>query len=343
MSCAGGVSVVTEFLVKRERLGGDPDSSHLMEVRIKGLKGGHSGNEIDKGRANASILLGRLLYSIRKALKFKIVSLYGGLKDNAIPNEAGALIQIEEEDLFKAKEEAQGFQSMISNEFRSTDPEIKIEVLDYGRIDSDEAKDKVSGWRKRHWAEESEIAADGIDVMDSASSEKIITALRCFPNGIQRMSFEVEGTVQTSLNLGILSDSRDSVRLVFLVRSSVESEKRDVVQRIEAISSLLDGKVSFKGDYPAWGYREDSQLREIMKTVFLEQYGREAEIDSIHAGVECGIFTGKIEGLDAVSFGPNIKDIHTSEEALDIESVQRIWKYMLEVLRRIKTRPAALD
>lgn len=150
------------------------------------------------------------------------------------------------------------------------------------------------------------------------------------------MSADVEGLVQTSLNLGILKTEEDEVSFSFAVRSSVETEKEELVNRISCLVTELGGTVSCMGEYPAWEYRQDSPLRDRMVEVFEEQYGRKPVVQAIHAGVECGLFAGKLPGLDCVSFGPDMKDIHTPKESMDVESVQRTWNYTLEVLRRLR-------
>ena len=150
------------------------------------------------------------------------------------------------------------------------------------------------------------------------------------------MSRDIEGLVQTSLNLGILKTQEKEVTMSFSVRSSVKSEKEELVSRLQCLTESLGGYITCVGDYPAWEYKEDSRLRELMTRVYEEQYGSKPVIQAIHAGVECGLFAGKIEGLDCVSFGPNIYDIHTPKERLEVASVQRTWAYVLEILRRLK-------
>ncbi len=158
----------------------------------------------------------------------------------------------------------------------------------------------------------------------------------CLPGGIQRMSADVEGLVQTSLNLGILKTEEDDVSFSFAVRSSVETEKKELVNRISCLVAALGGTVTCRGEYPAWEYRQDSPLRDRMIEVFEEQYGRKPVVQAIHAGVECGLFAGKLPGLDCVSYGPDMKDIHTPNESMDVESVRRTWEYTREVLKRLR-------
>ena len=172
--------------------------------------------------------------------------------------------------------------------------------------------------------------------MDEASTQRAVCMLCCLPNGVQTMSRDIPGLVQTSLNLGILTTDADTVQASFCVRSSVATQKEMLVARLRCLMAQLGGTVTVSGDYPAWEYRKDSPLRERMVAVFREQYGRDPKVEAIHAGVECGLFAGKLPGLDCVSFGPDLTEIHTCRERMHIASVQRIWRYTLEVLRRCK-------
>ena len=170
--------------------------------------------------------------------------------------------------------------------------------------------------------------------MDKTSTDKALCMLTCLPNGIQAMSMDIPGLVQTSLNLGILSAEETSLTAAFCVRSSLGSQKEMLHRRLRCLMEQLGGTVSISGDYSAWEYRKDSPLRALMTEVFREQYGREPEIEAVHAGVECGILGEKLPGLDCVSIGPNLLDIHTPRERMDIASVQRVWRFLLEVLKR---------
>ena len=168
------------------------------------------------------------------------------------------------------------------------------------------------------------------------SHRNAVAALVQMPFGVQRMSQDMEGLVQTSLNLGILSSSETELHAVFSVRSSVQSEKEALYARLENLMELLGGSVTATGDYPPWEYRKDSPLRELMTQVFREQYGREPEVMAIHAGLECGLFSGRLPELDCVSIGPDMDDIHTTKERLSLASVERTWRYLCEVLKRLK-------
>ena len=337
VSCAGGASVTVHLPVIRKGVSGIPAT-----IKITGLKGGHSGVEIDKGRANSNMLMGRTLYLLSQKYQFNIFSIYGGNKDNAIPRETHATVVFKTgtviEDVQKDIEE---IDKIYSNEYYSTDPGIKT------NIEIEEGSNRYA--------------------FNNKSTSRIITALVSFPNGIQRMSHDIEGLVQTSLNLGILKitqidrrygykhnsgewyyqmakiDQRyayvhysTEVSLNYSVRSSISTEKEEVINRIKCLAEALKCTITCQGDYPAWEYKKDSPLCRLMTEVFEEQYGKKPVVQAIHAGVECGLFAGKLPGLDCVSYGPDIKNIHTPQESMDVESVRRTWEYTLEILKRLK-------
>ena len=172
--------------------------------------------------------------------------------------------------------------------------------------------------------------------LDESSSRSVVCMLTCLPNGIQAMSADMPGLVQTSLNMGILTTGETAVHLSSSVRSSVESQKQMLLQRIACLTAELGGETSTRGEYPGWAYLPDSPLRDLMVEVFTDQYGYEPKVEAIHAGLECGLFSAKLPGLDCVSFGPDLKEIHTFREKMSISSVQRVWKMLVELLRRMK-------
>lgn len=306
VSCAGGVTAKAQLPVEYEQREGI-----VLKIQVSGLQGGHSGVEIDKGRGNACQLLGRALYTMQKTVPFSIITLEGGLKDNAIPREAFAAVLVEEEENVAVAEDClQNLSRKLQHEYRITDPDVKVTCI--------------------------RCEQKGAQAMTSSSTKRVTAALLNLPGGIQRMSFDVEGLVQTSLNLGIMKTEERQVAFSYSVRSSVESEKEALVDQMVCLMEQLGGTVSCSGEYPAWEYRQDSPLRELMSEIFEEQYGRKPVIQALHAGVECGIFAGKLPGLDCVSFGPDMKDIHTPKESMDAASVQRTWEYLLEILRRLK-------
>lgn len=310
VSCAGGATATCHLPVFYENCEG-------MQIRLEitGLEGGHSGVEIDKGRANANQVLGRVLYALKEEVSFEIMSVNGGLKDNAIPREACADIMVDKKsDISVTRDIIKRYNDILSNEYRLTDKGIRIEII--------ESLQEIKNCERK--------------VFDKHTKEAVITALVNLPGGIQKMSRDIEGLVQTSLNLGILKTEENEIVMSFSVRSSVKSEKEELLAKIKCLTESLGGYMTCMGDYPAWEYKEDSKLRELMIQIYEEQYGCKPVVQAIHAGVECGLFAGKIRGLDCVSFGPNIYDIHTPKERLEIASVKRTWEYILEILKRLK-------
>lgn len=302
VGCAGGVDLNCALPIHREAFAGT-----CLEVKISGLTGGHSGTEIHKGRANADRLLGRLLLQLDRKVLYRLVEVEGGTKDNAIPREARALVVTPEPERFQ--EGVETFRKTVQQEYRVTDPELEATV---------------------------EPAAGNRLPMDRISTERIQCLLTSLPDGVQVMSPELAGMVQTSLNLGILYTEENQVCAALLVRSSVESQKEMVAERIEGLLRQLGGQVFRAGDYPGWSYRADSPLRDLFVQVYREQYGKAPKVEAIHAGVECGMFAAKLPGLDCISLGPTLTDIHTYRETMHIASVQRTWNLLLEVLGRMK-------
>lgn len=302
VSCAGGSLTRCALPVRRELFPGA-----ALRLRVSGLAGGHSGTEIHRGRANADLLLGRLLRAMSAVTELRLVSADGGLKDNAIPVAAEAVVAVSDAD--RAKDAAAALAAALEGEYRTTDPVLSVEILP---------------------AETAETP------MDAASTRRALCLLACAPNGVQEMSHDIPGLVQTSLNLGILETTETELSAAFCVRSSVASQKELLHDRLRCLTEQLGGTVDITGDYPAWEYRRDSVLRERMVEAFREQYGRAPRIEAIHAGVECGLLCGKLPGLDCVSIGPDLTEIHTPRERMSISSVQRVWAFVLEVLRRSK-------
>lgn len=305
ISCAGGLSGNSSIPVHRVEAEGEK-----LKIKISGLMGGHSGAEIDKNRANANILLGRFLYELKKQADYEIISMEGGQKDNAITREAVAEILTVQEEAAIIKELAQSCQQQLREEYSGTDEGITLEIVEEGTA-------KAS-------------------VLHPTSREKVLFYLMELPFGIQKMSGTIDGLVETSTNIGIMKLYEDEFFASSSVRSSVEAGKIALSNKIEYLTEFLGGEYVIQGAYPAWEYRKDSPLRDKMVNVYKELYGTEPNVVAIHAGLECGLFFKKMEGLDCVSLGPNMKDIHTSEEVLDIASTKRVWEYLVKALEVLK-------
>ena len=300
--CAGGARAEISIPVKREDFTGE-----TIKISVSGLVGGHSGIEIDRGRANAVVLLGRALYAALQEGGGRIVAVSGGGMDNAIPVSAQAVVAVA--DAEKTLAVCREMERIFRREYAVGDGNVTVAA---GPCRADARP------------------------LDADSSRRVLALLQCAPNGVQEMSREVEGLVQTSLNLGILTTGGDCVRACFCVRSNVNSQKDMLLQRLELLSGLLGGGFSVSGSYPAWEYRADSPLRTLMTEVFTEQYGHAPTVEVIHAGVECGLLADKLPGLDGVSIGPELTQIHTPRERMHIASVQRTWRLVTETLRRLR-------
>ena len=303
--CAGGMAVNVTLPIKRVMQSGEK-----VALTITGLEGGHSGSEIDKEHGNANILMGRLLRALFEETPFGIISLAGGLKDNAIPRECVTELLVPQENVNLVKEIADKLDIELKKEFMTADPSVCIEFEDLGK------------------KEES--------ILDFGSVSRVIFYLRSVPNGVQHMSQVMHGMVETSLNLGIMELNEDALHTVTSIRSSVGTRKADLLDRVTAIVELLGGEAEVEGDYPAWEYKQDSSLRPQIAKVYKQLYGKDPVFETIHAGLECGLLSEKIKNLDCVSFGPDNFDIHTPKERLSISSTGRVWDFIVEFLRQAK-------
>lgn len=299
--CAGGRRARCHVPVKRISRGG-----LRCKLELVGLMGGHSGMEIDKGRANGAALLGRFLMFLRESVPYDLVALEAGAKENVIPKSGQAVILIpagEEGALQKAIEK---FEDCMEAEYGKADPDIRLE-LTIGK-----------------WGE--------FPALDRDSLGRVLTALNLMPNGVQAMSMDLPGLVETSLNMGVALLAEDELIIRQSIRSSVASAKEMVSKKVTLLAEQLGGRVDFQGDYPAWPYARNSELRDLCVEIFEKQYGHAPKIELMHAGLECGIISGKLEGLDCISFGPNQFDIHTPNEHVSISSVGRVWEYLKVIL-----------
>ncbi|MDD5793598.1 aminoacyl-histidine dipeptidase [Clostridium sp. HCP1S3_B4] len=305
VSCAGGIR--TKSIIKLEK---EPLKSNvsLFEISIKGLKGGHSGCDIEKERGNANKILGRVLKGISENLSFDLIEIGGGSKNNAIPRESHAIIATNE--VCKLKESILIFDEIMKNELKVSDSLVSVNVNEYNK----EPKLKISDKRKKD----------------------IINLLFLYPNGINSMSTNIDNLVESSTNLGIIKMTDDYIEFDSAVRSSTRSRLDDIVSKIELLTNLCNAQFEKNDPYPAWEYKQESKVREICKSVYKEMYGEDIKVYAIHAGVECGLFEERIGDLDMVSFGPDIIDAHTPNEHLSISSTERVYEYLLKVLENIK-------
>ena len=301
VSCAGGARATITLPVERRAVYGP-----CVRLVVDGLRGGHSGVEIHKNLANANKVMGEFLRQIEGIMPFMITGIHGGAKDNAIPRSC----QVTAVLMGHEPERINAIAAQLQQEMRDTydEPELVI----YGE----------------------NVDALGGNALNKDLTRTVIALLNSAPNGVQAYSKDIDGLVQTSLNMGVVR-LEDAFRMTFAVRSSVEQEKRELLDRLKAVAEANGATYSEAGNYPAWEYRKESPLREKMVEVYRDLTGKEPEVVAIHAGLECGLLGEKLPGLDCVSIGPNMKDIHTSRERLEIASTQRTWEFLLEVLKRM--------
>ena len=308
VSCAGGVTA----LVTIEKEFKDVNSKVAFNIDVKGLLGGHSGMEINKQRANSNILMGRILNNLlnHANINLDLVQISGGAKNNAIPREADAVILIDEKDEERLKEELNKILNIFKNEFKTSDPKIEILCEKSHKTYNEALKDDIR--------------------------DKIIATIILMPSGIQTMSMDIENLVESSTNLGVINNNKDNFLFEFATRSSVKSLKDEINNKMSLLCKTLDVKLSLEDDYPEWEYAKDSKLEEICINTYEELTGQKPEISAIHAGLECGLLLDAIKGAQAVSIGPNLYDVHTPNEHLDIKSTNRTWNYLLAILKNIK-------
>lgn len=308
VSCAGGVTARTSIPAAWEAI---TDTTLIpYAVKVRGLKGGHSGMEIDKERGNANKLMGRILMSILAKTDFAISSLNGGAKHNAIPREADAVIVIPAKDKAVVEQAIAGCKSMFSTELRTSDADVQVDF--------------------------EILPALPPAMLSKEATHHIVNYLYIVINGITSMSMDIKGLVESSLNLGVITTNKESVDFISSIRSSVKSLKTELYHRLVVTAKLTGGSVASEADYPEWAYNPDSKIRTLFIDVYEKMYGKKPHITAIHAGLECGLFTEKFAGMDAISFGPNLYDVHTPNEHMSISSVQRTWEYLVEVLKNAR-------
>lgn len=305
-SCAGGVNNIVSLPIKWED---SKEAKVAYEISIKGLFGGHSGIEINKNRASALKLVGRLLQSLDSRIGIDISNISGGEKMNAIPKMARATVLVEDNKIEEFKRVINEYQEIFLNEYSTSDPHIKIEIKDIEKSEK---------------------------VINFGTKKNLINILRLLPFGVQTMSHNVEGLVESSNNIGVLEIKDDIIIFNNAIRSSVKSLKDEINGRINSICELTGSSMELAADYPEWEYKVESPIRDLMVKVYKDIYDKEAKVDAIHAGLECGFLKEKVGDIDMVSIGPNIYDVHTPDEHMSISSTQRVFEFLCEVLKRIK-------
>ena len=304
VSCAGGSDFQMTLPIHKKTV-----QATKVTIRISGLAGGHSGIEIHKGRVNADLLMGRVLHAADQIDTYAIIDVNGGDKGNAIPLAAVANIAVEENAAAFAEKLA-GILDEIKKEISDREPQASLTV-------QVEETGAFSVW--------------GAD-----AKQKLLSLLLCAPNGVMDMSVDIEGLVETSLNLGVLKTEDSAVQLLFTLRSCKKSALKFLETRLQMLTKSLGFSAETGGHYPPWEYKADSQLRELYLSCHRTLCGTEARVEAIHAGLECGVLSSKIEGLDCIAIGPALYDVHTVGERLSISSVAQTYALVQQILKECK-------
>lgn len=311
VSCAGGSTMELEAVYQQEAVNGI-----LYRLSISGLLGGHSGVEIQKGRANSNKLVAQVLAGLSKETNYHLLSLDGGKKHNAIPRETIAYVVFEsEQEVRKATSVIGRYCSLYQEAYEDSDPDIHIDLQPCGV--------------------EYKVKNGHLSAFTSSDTEKLIQILMLLPDGVQSMSQTIPGLPETSLNLGVLETLPDESKVYIEVsnRSSNSAGLKLLEEQIQFIAEVCGFHCEIQSSYPGWSYRKDSLLQKVMADIYQELFQKKAAIEAIHAGLECGILASKMPELDIVSTGPDILDIHTPQERMSIASVQRTYTYILAVLK----------
>ena len=301
IGCAGGNVTKCTLPIAREEFHGK-----YYQISVKGLKGGHSGIDINSGRANANVILANFLNYLSNKTEFRLVSINGGKKDNVIPSFSLAEIILSDFDvLYECQID---FLKNIKAEYSFSEPDLNIEI--------------------------SECACDCYP-MDLYSTRSVIDFILISPNGIVELNKNDSSLVDTSLNLGILETRGDCVEISYCVRSGLNHNKYILNERLSKISRFYNCEYTIEGDYPAWEHSNESELISLFTDAYKKTCGTNSEVLTIHAGLECGIFASKIEGLDCISIGCDLEDIHTTRERVNINSVNNLWNMIVSVLTHL--------
>nr|WP_321451890.1 aminoacyl-histidine dipeptidase [uncultured Carboxylicivirga sp.] len=305
IGCAGGVDTIAEFPFEYEKT---PENGFAFKVTVSGLKGGHSGDDIEKGLGNANKILNRYLWEMQRDCDMRLASIDGGNLRNAIAREASAVCIVPQKYKEPARIALNLFFHDVQMEHKVTEPELRM------KLESVDLPEKM---------------------IDEETQKRLLNALYACPHGVIAMSRDIEGLVETSTNLASVKVVDNSIIVTTSQRSSVESSKDDIANMVESVFTLAGAKVTHSDGYPGWTPNTDSEILKITKDSYIQLFEKEPLVRAIHAGLECGLFLEKYPGMDMVSFGPTIKGAHSPDERINIETVQKFWKHLLDVLKNI--------
>jgi dipeptidase D len=308
VGCAGGKDTTGTWKFACEKA---PDRSIFAQVKVSNLKGGHSGLEIDKGRGNAIKIAGRVLQTL-EASGARLSSIDGGNKHNAIPRECEASLFLPVKKIVAAEQILGKLYATVKNELAISEQDLKIDLtLDF--------RNRRNG-----------------KVLKRALQKKILLVIAALPHGVIKMSETIAGLVETSTNLAVIKTGKDSLTVTTSQRSSVASRLAEIVDSVSSVFALGGASIRYTDGYPGWEPDMKSPILKTARSVYRSLYGKSIKVKAIHAGLECGIIGERIPGMDMLSFGPTIEGAHSPDERIYIDSVEKFWKFLLEILRRVR-------
>lgn len=305
IGCAGGTDATAIFEYKEAHV---PEKMVAYKLIVKGLKGGHSGMDIPLGRGNSNKIMFRFLKQAAKDYKIRISKVIGGSLRNAIPREAFVTVVVPEENVADFENAVDFFEGMVASELSSVEPDFTFSCKETELPDS---------------------------VIDEKTQHNLIHAIYACPNGVIRMSNDMEGLVETSTNLAIVKSGNFKIEVQCLLRSSVETAKKDLAEMMDSVFTLAGADIKFDGSYPGWKPNPNSEILEVMKKVYNNKFGKVPELKAIHAGLECGLLGAVYPKWDMISFGPTIRSPHSPDEKVNIATVEKFWNYLVEALQNI--------
>ena len=306
VGCAGGMNTYLSLQLEYENV---PSGNKKFQIEAGGMKGGHSGIDINAEKANAIRVLGRILYQIKEEIDIRLADIKGGSAHNAIPRDADASVFIAEKDVDKFKKITSDFEKTVKNEFQTTEPDLYIS---------------------------SKIADDQrTECMNSETTKKVIDFITVIPHGVDSMSADIKDLVETSNNFASVKIEKGELKILTSQRSSLVSKLNSLTKRIETISNLSGGKAQSGDGYPPWPPNMDSSLLKKSEEIYEKMYNKKPVVEVIHAGLECGIIGDKYPGMDMISFGPTLKYPHSPDEKIHIGTIGKVWDFMIELIKNL--------
>lgn len=308
IGCSGGKNTAATFKAKLEKA---PRNYSSFELKAAGLKGGHSGLEIQVGRGNAVKILNRAIWSYSQENNIRLAEINGGNKHNAIPREAFAVVLVPKNDEKKLKKFVAKYNETVKSEYAAVEPDLMVSV-------------------EKHSTPEK--------VMDEKTQKHLVNALYAIPHGVIKMSNDIPGLVETSTNLAVVETKGKNINIVTSQRSPVFSQNVDITNMVSSVLKLAGAEITYGDGYPGWAPDINSDILKVFKSTFTKMYGKEPEVTAIHAGLECGIIKEKYPEMDMISFGPTMRDVHSPAEKLQISTVPEFFNQLKTVLKNIPTK-----